>query len=391
MYPAGYCGSYVNWAISVSDKDLSSTTVKNPINGDAGTQYGGAGTSHKHIRVPTHQGIAYHTAWVMQNKELAAKPRIYIINSAGTALYSTVWNIAMYDPTGVFIQINHNDELNIKSFGTINCVTKWPSYMAATLAGSPNEDGANKIHATFDPFDCANDILFRNWVIQDSGSFFRQNKKFNDELMNQFVNRYNKTFLIRNKYQPHEFNETMYLSEINLTNRVFSLSCLDVCQSNFPNWLAEFMQVSKVSDNYNCDHIEGFHKNYIDSQPNLQWFTSIQNWELSGEIDDYLMSHSIIQAQVIENILHRSGIMKLTITERDAWVNAYSSIRTESWPALNIDEHCYYDLPISIQSELVNAGYKTHIPYPPNKVMLTLDWQNLSLHEINEVYQRSKT
>ena len=390
LYPPGYSGSYVNWAISVSDQELAEHTVKDPINGDDSETYGGSGTSHKHIRIPTHQGNGYHFAWVMRNQELSKNPRIYVINAGDDETYWSIWQIAMYDPDGVFIQIHNDDNPIINSYGIINCVTKWPTYIDASLGDALTDYGPQMIHPNYDPFNCADDRLFRNWAVEHQDTFFRRNSKFNNELMQQWAGRYDRTYATRHKHQPHEVNDTMYLTELDLNNRIFSLSCLDVCSAKFTDWLNQFMSASQVSSRYDCSHVESFHQNYIDAQPNLQWFKSIQRWELLGEIDDYIMSHSIIQAQVIRYIFYYSGIKSLSEIDRDVWVSAYTRLRGSEWPPVNEDEHTYWDLPEWVRKELEEMGYKTRVDKPVNKAILSLDWRNLGLREINDVYQKTK-
>ena len=41
LYPPGYCGSYINWAIHASDKELQKITVKDPLNNKNSAKYGG--------------------------------------------------------------------------------------------------------------------------------------------------------------------------------------------------------------------------------------------------------------------------------------------------------------------------------------------------------------
>ena len=61
-----------------------------------------------------------------------------------------------------------------------------------------------------------------------------------------------------------------------------------------------------MCDDWDTSYVEEYHQNYINAQPNLQWFESFDNWCKTGELDEYLTSHIIIEAQLIKYMLEHA-------------------------------------------------------------------------------------
>lgn len=300
LYPAGYSGSYVNWALLMADVDLRLATTVNPINTVASKQFGGVGTVHMQSRIPTHQGLMQHLNWRIYNNN--SDPHIYLINTSYPGPMSTaeiaISEICQHDSDGVFIHIHDNNEYDVRAYGDINCITKWPSYMAAI--SHVNKQFPQSLD--FDPFDCADNIQFRNQVVYNSGLLTNTGPLIINELNNRI--QANNTWLsVRNMLQPHEVNSATYnMHQPELTNRIFSLSCADIASPKFLPGLADILAHSGASSEYSMDFVNKNHYKYIDAQPNLQWFPSIQYWRTTGKLTNYLLSHSIIQAWLIINI-----------------------------------------------------------------------------------------
>jgi len=295
LYPPGYSGSYINWCINISDSDRHSTTVKNPINDSSSLQFGGTGTAHLHTRIPTHQAYTQHVNWVLLNKP--TEPQIYIINTAGQENNYVTSQLLQQDRTGIIINIHNNHDQLIDSYGAINSAIKWPVRYLAGAALSNKQ-------LSYNPFDCVNDYTFRNWAVTNNWGQTPLYYNVIDSEIQKYINWYH----VRHKYHPHEVNETTYISTINYTNRIFQLSCLDIASPRFLATFYDIMNQSQCSDKFDLTYVNDFHKNYIDAQQNLQWFKSVDLWKSTGELDDYLSSHSIIQARLIFYILKKSNI-----------------------------------------------------------------------------------
>ena len=381
LYPAGYSGSYVNWAISTSDTDMHKHTVSDPINKINSTSHGGSGTSHLHVRVPTHQGYPQHINWVLYNKPTDYK--IYIMNfESGVERY--IVNLMQQDPEGVCIVIHDNNDYLIRDYGTINCITKWPSYIAATLSRAGKT-------AKFDPFSCSDSLEFRNWVVKNY-NFFHTSSPINFNLLEQLVDNFLAWFNVRNLHQPHEVNtDTYFLPTKDFENKVYQFSCLDVASENFVDIMQHILDTSGISSNYNTEHLKEFHRQYIDAQQNLQWFDSFKEWSVTGKIDEYILSHSGIQAHLIKHIFALSNKHFLSQAQQDSWQAFYARVRGSDWPSVVPDQHEFYLLPDCIQKEIKDFNFEFAVTDTPIQKIVELDWENSSLEKINEVYQEHRT
>lgn len=382
LYPAGYSGSYLNWAISISDKDLYRTTVKSPINTSTSAQFGGAGTSHNHVRVPTHQDVYHHLSWVAYNQPTDKK--IYIINDMSQQVYNSIRYIMQSDPTGVFVIIHNDSDFDVDAYGTINCITKWPTFGEARLqllSTDPREENFNWHESS---------RAYRNFVVKNYSSFFLHMEKPDYSLLNAEVSKAAKWYLVRNKLQPHEVNGLTYVTDFSLENRIFDISCVDIASNCFPQWLKNFMSSSGVSNTYDCDYVTNYHDNYINAQTNLKWFDSIRAWEATGKLDTYLISHCGIEAHVILKIFKNSNRHMLSAETQSNWINFYTKVKDPLWPNIP-NEHDFYTLPAWIQDEILNTHrWQLTVKESPNNDILQLDWENLSTEEINQVYQSTK-
>jgi hypothetical protein len=368
LYPPGYSGSYVNWAINISDQDRVEYTVKNPINISNSEKLGGSGTSHLHVRVPTHQAYSQHVNWMLLNRPV--DPGVYIINSVADQNNYIISELVQHDPTGIIINIHNGSDPMIDGYGAINSALKWP---VRYLAGFALEG----LMLPFDPFNCASDIVFRNWAVSTECG----HNPVDYQKVNQYIQRYLNWYHVRHTYHAHEVNKNTYITNIDLNNQVFELSCLDIATPNFIKILLDIMNRSQCSDNYDLTYLQEFHKNYIDAQENLQWFESVKQWTKTGQLDQYLQSHAIIQAQLIKLIFELSNI-----NVNRSWKNFYNSIKDCSWPKCDLEEE-FVSLPSVVQQELIEQ-FQYQVPLVPD--FLNNQWIAMSLEEINNLYQSKK-
>lgn len=390
IYPPGYSGSYVSWAINISDLDRRDSTVPCPINRHADTQLGGAGTAHLHTRIPTHQGFDRHFIWAMYNRP--TEPRIYIINPSNEWTQGRgAVTVARSDPNGVFINIHHEEEFAVEAYAEINCVTKWPTFMSVRVADEyltcPRKSW--NMHSDYNPYDCAQDQKFRNFSVEVR-NFYMHNSPVTSQQLALEIEKSDIWYQVRNRYQPHEINEETYLPHVDLTNRFFNVSCRDIASDRFPDILSNILAQSGITDNYDLDYVKSFHHNYVQAQQNLHWFHSYQAWQDTGKIDDYIRSHSIIEAQIIREIFRASNRYFLTEADRDYCTSFWARLRGPDWPDLITDEHQFYDLPGWLQEEIRGLNYAFRVKAKPNRDILKLDWESMSIDEINQVYQHSR-
>ena len=389
VYPAGYHGSYVKWAIEVSDLDRRAVTVLDPLNRANSISHGGLGTSHGHYRIPTHQGFDYHTNWVIRNRPV--DPMVYIINPGDCDMQrfcNDLVQLLIQDPTGIIITINDGNDRITQSYGRINCVTKWPTMMAT---GAPNFG----MYPGFDPFNCEHDRKFRNSVVTNTNELSTNlynaataSAPLNFKDIKQSVTRYDTWYATRNKYQPHEVNETTYISEVDYKNRLHELNIQDIPSDKFLSQLQNILTKTSISNNFDLDVVKNYHRDYILAQPNLQWFDSFAHWNQTGELDNYLLSHSIIEAEIIREIMVRCHVrFDFTYSDHERWRSFYAQVSGPDWPTMPLTESGFYQLPDWVKQEILEFDYVMKHQAEPDHIMSSLDWQNMSLQDINHVYQ----
>jgi hypothetical protein len=374
LYPAGYSGSYISWAISISDLDSRSDTVRSPINTNTSTKYGGSGTSHLHIRIPTHQEYDQQVAWQLRNRPQGR--RIYITNQGQHSLEENINHIFQHSDA-VVIHVHDNNDPVIISYGQINMATKWPTMLVARAAALGQR-------LTFDPFTETDSVEFRNFMVTEE---LKTSGRIDHQKLQELNLRSQNWFEVRKKYQPHEVIDQHYARDYDYTNRVFELSCVDVAQTQFVDIFNDIMTRSNISDSYDLAYVQKFHHNYCAAQKNLQWFDSLQHWSDTGELDPYLLSHSAIQAQIIKEIFRRCEFCGIEWPEADSWSKFYAAVRDPSWPDCELESDIS-KLPQYIQHELAgNLHDQSHHRSSRLKRHLSDHWRQMSLQDINHLYQ----
>jgi hypothetical protein len=388
VYPPGYHGSYLKWAIEVSDLHRRESTVLDPVNKSPSSQFGGPGTSHGHVRVPTHQNIHQHQSWMILNRP--TDPGVYVINAGNESseeLCDIICQLLTQDPTGIIVTINDGNDHVAQSYGRINCVVKWPTYMPATDAYLGYKSFGS--HENFDPFDCAKDREFRNHMVTDFNPLTANayvnmaSGPLDLNLLDSKIERCQGWYKVRNQYQPHEVNEKTYITTINRQDRIYEFDVRDIPSDKFLGKLQHLLAIAGISDAFDLDVVKQYHPNYVSSQSTLQWFASYARWDSTGELDDYIQSHSIIEAELIREIMRRCRMRFDHDSHNREWQKFYAEVRGPDWPDAPMTIDGFYQLPDWIQQE-IQTDFKYKIPNP---VMLKSDWQNMSLQDINHMYQ----
>ena len=200
-------------------------------------------------------------------------------------------------------------------------------------------------------------------------------------------------YTVRHENQPHEVNLDTYLvPDMNEMKRVYQLSCRDLLTDAYPSMIKTILDSSGISDNYDLDHITQFHSIYVQAQKNSQWFESYAEWESSGKLDEYLLSHPIIEAQIIKRILKHSNRQDLQLHDSHQWAGFFNRVRGPGWPVASDNEYDFFRLPLWVQQEIRDFGYafKVNVDSEPVWPIVELDWENCSTEHINDLYQRNK-
>lgn len=382
LYPAGYGGSFINWAINASDRDLSINTVNNPVNKIANIKFGGTGTSHNHVRIPTHQSLESHMAWVYLNRP--DYKHVYIINTTTVEIDKNIVQLLQADRDGVFINIHHNNDEIQKAFGTINSVIKWPSQYVASSGISGN----NPIYPGFDFFNCADDKKFRNIVVRkyEFDWIFRHNSPINYDKLDKAISERQIWYDIRHKLQPHEVNNKTYIDNLNYQNRIFEISLQDLFSNKFIHWFDKFLKESEISTQFDTNKVHQVHPEYLSAQTTLKWFDAVTKYDMYKEVDNFLYSHSIIESCFLIKLFNGPNLDYIRSYDIDFWPDWYDNVKGPDWPDV-LYEWNYRNFPDQIKNEMAQMGY---IPKPVmdgiNPIVSTGDWETADLLDIVKVF-----
>lgn len=298
LFPPGYSGTYLSWVLSKSEKHSRDLTVNDPINKKDSDQFGGAGTSHLHHRIPTHHGLFAHLTWVLYNRP--EKPLIYLLNSryngkeGNASVYSHVYikHIMDYDVDPVFIHLHDDNDPDWRTYAQINGICKWPIYYKG-------QQCLENIYG-FDSFDLENRAT-RN-ILAKYGHEICPYQGPVDMLSLVRERRWKKRWYdVRHRYNPHEVNESYYIKPELRPNFLYSINLATLHSGDLFDRLDNIVQESQCGD-FDFGYCRDFHHNYVESQTNLQWFDSIQRLMQHRLADQYLNSNSVIQAMVLSRI-----------------------------------------------------------------------------------------
>lgn len=312
LYPAGYSGNYINWAINRSDCDLAAVTVANPLNTVNGRRLGGAGTAHHHQRLPTHMAIQDLLVWLAWNRP--QKPQTFVVFTSENNLSTTIDCLCRVDPDPVFVVIHDDNNLDTRIYGYLNALLKWPTYfhMRQTLDNFQINTSGLGTGTDFDFFSAANDRSIRNAIAKnDISKWFSHLGPLDQTVISQCRNEIRRTklwFDTRHSLQPHELPVGMHLVRDDLPyESIFQISCRDVAGPKFLEFFEDFMTRSGCSSDWSINDVSEFHHCYVLAQVNLGWFDAIEIWrrQESAQLTDFLTSNQCVEGFVIRELLHR--------------------------------------------------------------------------------------
>jgi len=297
LYPAGYGGSYIHWCISKSEKDSASSTIDDPLNTTPSTKYGGVGTAHLHVRIPTHQNIHHHKHWMIYNRPEGK--RIYLVNTFNNAPSNpeqAIADILRFDPDPVFIVITNGGVSDIQKFGAINTLLKWPVFFKA------NQHLERKFG--FDSFDCNFSREARNLFVEKFHLIFPQIYGLHTDSLTTKIEWYKQWFNTRNSMNGHEVNDGLYPLPVDSVPKIHTLTLKEAMSLDFIPWFENFCNEINAGE-FDSNFVSDFHPQYVQAQDTLQWFDEIENFRKTFQLTPFLKSHSLIQAFVILEVLSK--------------------------------------------------------------------------------------
>jgi hypothetical protein len=310
LYPPGYSGSYLRWALTVSDQDLFPNTIKDPVNRDTTGKFGGVGSAHQHIRIPTHQILDEHIHWVLYNRP--TDKLIYLLNCDDYTMLETIASVIRYDPDPAFVVLHNGNDYDTAAYAAINLSFKYAMWLEWRVRR------VGILWPDIDIKSIATNIRFRNQTALNFSMFRQLWKADIDTIQNHVSNsRFRQWYEFRNERTPQEVNEDNYLIRELTDNDVYFLNCRDIASLKLPVIVDEINKKFAYSDNFDAGYIVNFQPSYIPTQTALQWFESIANWRRTKQLDAFLLSHSVLQGLVVKEILE-SNVLSDDVTNADS-------------------------------------------------------------------------
>ena len=300
--PPGYAGSFLRWILYKSEKDSAGTTMDDPINYTYTKKYGGPGNTHQFERKPVNAGISQLIAWLITNSP--TEKNIYILTEGEFLGINRNQHgdgssrIVNFDKSPIIINLHSNFELDKIHFGFMNLCLKWPF-----ATESKYFIGSTKFPV---PIEQYNTRAGRNAYVENWNNTVYYNDPLNAEQVKQthMYRRHQEWIDIRNSRDPHEVNRTDGQWIEPDFSRLYNMDFTDIFFN--PDRLYDNLELmTKDCGTFDFSYCRKFHQTYLDNQPTLKFFDSINKFRATGELDPLLTSHAAFEACVIQEILPR--------------------------------------------------------------------------------------
>jgi hypothetical protein len=279
-YPAGYMGTYINWMLSVSEKQKQADTVLEPLTG--------SNTAHNHLKIPTHLSWSKLLTWIAYNRP--NDNRIYALNCRKHKDYHltpeyAIQNIMRIDPDPVIINCHDAGDLDQMKFGALNMFTKWPTFISAIGVW----------HGEYNPAADTDIIRARNWLLNNWLDLNPGNLPVNPDIVLYNLKGHRDWYEVRKKTAPLEITPDQYLVPETMTGSLLDVSICDIVSPEFPYMIQNWAESINLGE-WNFDHVINYHSTYVKSQDNLKWFDSIKQFRTDRTVNSWLLGNAMSQA-----------------------------------------------------------------------------------------------
>jgi hypothetical protein len=284
LYPAGYMGTYLNWIISISDRDLEKVTVPNPLTD--------SNNAHQHIKKPTHQSWDKTLTWIAYNRP--EEKLIYSINCREDNNYRVhaafaAQNILRMDSDPVIINLHDRGQLDLIKFGAISMFTKWPSYMSANAVW----------HNDYDPGSDPDIIKARNWLYSNWQTSNPGNPKINVDEILYNLNAHKKWFDIKTKVAALEVDTEQYHIPLDISDKnIYDIGIDEIVSDNFIDTFGKILEESQCG-NFDFSYADKFHCQYQSKQSTLAWFDAISLARNEHKFSQWFNTNAITQSMFL--------------------------------------------------------------------------------------------
>lgn len=277
-------GTYLNWIISISDRDLEKVTVPNPLTD--------SNNAHQHIKKPTHQSWDKTLTWIAYNRP--EEKLIYSINCREDNNYRVhaafaAQNILRMDPDPIIINLHDRGQLDLIKFGAISMFTKWPSYMSANAVW----------HNDYDPGSDSDIIKARNWLYSNWQTSNPGNPKINVDEILYNLNAHKKWFDIKTNVAALEVNTEQYHIPLDISDKnIYDIGIDEIVSDNFIDTFGKILDESQCG-NFDFSYADKFHYQYQSKQSTLAWFDAIDLARNEHKFSQWFNTNAITQSMFL--------------------------------------------------------------------------------------------
>lgn len=309
IYPCGYYGSYLNWAIRKSDAADGHNVIDDPILS--------TGSSHGFLRFPSHQAMDSQIWW-LYHSPVRENLIIPIHNDAspdriayGINRLDKIFSyIVRLDINPFIVNIHYKDKF-YKEVCALNVIDKWMVNLEIHHEYFKNE---------YNPWTDTDRIRARNYLKNTWEKYFPESEKLDiKNLMTAFL--YLKNRLdIRHRAAPMEILYEQYPLPKTFPKNNYEINVDDILSENFVAKFKEKVNYKELG-NFDFTYWEKFHnEKFLPAQKVLNWRSIKDNFIKTGEIDSYIESNLLAEALIFAH--YGDEYQNLTLNELSLKVKA---------------------------------------------------------------------
>jgi hypothetical protein len=301
FYPTGYCGSYLNWGLKKSHRDLARVTIDDPILN--------TGSSHGLFRVPTHQGFDYQLAWLVHAKPdyntvipIAFQEHVHRERrTSAIERFSLVSKILLcMDPYPFVINLTDGGKWDMIEIAALNEIDKWPvSWQIVHNLYNPN---------SYNPHEEPDPLKARGWLIDNYKTYMCRPQRIKKKEWLMAI----KTLQRRMAYRKAadvtgEMLDEHYPVPTTLTKTLYEIGLDRILREDFVEWFEAEIDHSVLGP-MDFSYWDNFHRTrWLATQKTRHWPEIKTDMVERGVLHPYIATNRLADAIVFAEAIERYG------------------------------------------------------------------------------------